>query len=558
MTALSVDEALAQLGFRADDLVLSASRSERLPLQGMELTITTPKDIVLVADGQERVVTTTAATAGDLLAEQGIALSETDRTSLYLSQAPAEPHAPAGLPRAGQRGRRDRRGAVRDGSRPPTRTPSRATRRSPPRASTASRSPRYRVTVVDGVETARETLEHDRHPRARHRAGHGRHQGTPGQQPHGRRPELGRAGQVRVRWPRQRRQRATASTTGSTSSPSRTWQSVGGSGLPVAGLAGRADLPCPAALQQGRCGPVAALRPAPLIGRSLSTPPEQPDGLLGPAAIRELAQQLDLRPTKTLGQNFLHDANTIRRIVRTADLRPDDVVLEVGPGLGSLTLGLLPAAARVVAVEIDSAPGRPAAGHRRRPSARPGRPADGGDGRRAAHPGAARARRPTALVANLPYNVAVPVLLNLLELLPTLDRALVLVQAEVAERLAAPPGRLGLRRALGQGRLVRRGAPGRQRRPEGLLARAQRRLRPGLAGPPAAAARATGGPPSPSSTPPSPPGARACAPPSPAGRAARPRPRRGCGPPASTPRPAASSCRSPTSPGSPRPPRCEP
>ncbi len=86
VTALSVDEALEQLGLRAEGLVLSASRSERLPLQGMELTITTPKDIVLVADGQERVVTTTAATAGDLLAEEGIALSETDRTSLYLTQ----------------------------------------------------------------------------------------------------------------------------------------------------------------------------------------------------------------------------------------------------------------------------------------------------------------------------------------------------------------------------------------------------------------------------------------------------------------------------------------
>jgi uncharacterized protein YabE (DUF348 family) len=87
VTALSVDEALEQLGFRADGLVLSASRSERLPLQGMALTITTPKEIVLVSDGQERVVTTTAATAGDLLAEQSIALSETDRTSLYLNQA---------------------------------------------------------------------------------------------------------------------------------------------------------------------------------------------------------------------------------------------------------------------------------------------------------------------------------------------------------------------------------------------------------------------------------------------------------------------------------------
>jgi uncharacterized protein YabE (DUF348 family) len=86
VTALSVDEALAQLGFRADDLVLSASRSERLPLRGMELTITTPKEIVLVSDGQERVVSTTAATAGDLLAEQGITLSQTDRTSLYLDQ----------------------------------------------------------------------------------------------------------------------------------------------------------------------------------------------------------------------------------------------------------------------------------------------------------------------------------------------------------------------------------------------------------------------------------------------------------------------------------------
>jgi 16S rRNA (adenine1518-N6/adenine1519-N6)-dimethyltransferase len=85
----------------------------------------------------------------------------------------------------------------------------------------------------------------------------------------------------------------------------------------------------------------------------LSTPPDPSDGLLGPAAIRELAQQLQLRPTKSLGQNFLHDANTIRRIVRTAEVRPDDVVLEVGPGLGSLTLGLLPAAARVLAVEID-------------------------------------------------------------------------------------------------------------------------------------------------------------------------------------------------------------
>jgi len=87
VTALSVDEALAQLGYRAEDLVVSASRSERLPLDGMELSITTPKPVTLVVDGQERVVTTTAATAGDLLAEQGVALGATDRTSMYLDQA---------------------------------------------------------------------------------------------------------------------------------------------------------------------------------------------------------------------------------------------------------------------------------------------------------------------------------------------------------------------------------------------------------------------------------------------------------------------------------------
>jgi uncharacterized protein YabE (DUF348 family) len=87
VTALSVEEALQQLGYRADGLVLSASRSDRLPLDGMALTITTPKDVTLVVDGQERVVSTTAATAGDLLAELGIALSATDRTSLYPEQA---------------------------------------------------------------------------------------------------------------------------------------------------------------------------------------------------------------------------------------------------------------------------------------------------------------------------------------------------------------------------------------------------------------------------------------------------------------------------------------
>jgi 16S rRNA (adenine1518-N6/adenine1519-N6)-dimethyltransferase len=163
------------------------------------------------------------------------------------------------------------------------------------------------------------------------------------------------------------------------------------------------------------------------------------DGLLGPAEIRALAARLGITPTKSLGQNFLHDPNTIRRIVRTAALRPDDVVLEVGPGLGSLTLGLLGAARHVTAVEVDPVLA----------SALPDTVAD----RLPARAGvltvlAADALRldavpdpqPTALVANLPYNVAVPVVLHLLELLPSLRTGLVMVQSEVADRLAARPG----------------------------------------------------------------------------------------------------------------------
>jgi 16S rRNA (adenine1518-N6/adenine1519-N6)-dimethyltransferase len=161
--------------------------------------------------------------------------------------------------------------------------------------------------------------------------------------------------------------------------------------------------------------------------------------LLGPADVRLLAEQLGLRPTKQLGQNFVIDANTVRRIVRTAGVTTDDVVLEVGPGLGSLTLGLLGSAGRVLAVEVD--PVLAAALPDTVASHAPGE-ADRfevleADAMRVTElPGPA----PTALVANLPYNVAVPVLLHLLELLPSLRHGLVMVQAEVADRLAAPPG----------------------------------------------------------------------------------------------------------------------
>ncbi|GAB3357076.1 16S rRNA (adenine(1518)-N(6)/adenine(1519)-N(6))-dimethyltransferase RsmA [Modestobacter lapidis] len=186
---------------------------------------------------------------------------------------------------------------------------------------------------------------------------------------------------------------------------------------------------------------MAALRPAPVrLSRhdALNAAP-QSDGLLGPAAIRDLARQLDLRPTKALGQNFLHDANTIRRIVRTAGLSADDVVCEVGPGLGSLTLGLLPACAGVTAVEIDPrlADQLPHTVAARTPQFADRLTVVTADALRVTGlPGPPA----TALVANLPYNIAVPVLLHLLELLPSVRTALVLVQAEVADRLAAAPG----------------------------------------------------------------------------------------------------------------------
>ena len=163
--------------------------------------------------------------------------------------------------------------------------------------------------------------------------------------------------------------------------------------------------------------------------------------LLGPAEIRDLAELLGLQPTKKLGQNFVIDANTVRRIVRIAGVTAGMTAVEVGPGLGSLTLGLLGTGASVIAVEIDN------------------RLAD-----QLPHTVAAQTSvpelveghltvvtadamtvtsldpAPTVLVANLPYNVSVPVLLHFLETFPTLSSGLVMVQAEVGQRLAAPPG----------------------------------------------------------------------------------------------------------------------
>ncbi|MEU2890345.1 16S rRNA (adenine(1518)-N(6)/adenine(1519)-N(6))-dimethyltransferase RsmA [Streptomyces albidoflavus] len=172
---------------------------------------------------------------------------------------------------------------------------------------------------------------------------------------------------------------------------------------------------------------------------SSPTDPQPQDALLGAGDIRELATALGVRPTKQRGQNFVIDANTVRRIIRTADVRPDDVVVEVGPGLGSLTLGLLETAAHVTAVEVDDtlAAALPATVEARLPERAQSFALVHSDALRVTElPGPP----PTALVANLPYNVAVPVLLHMLEHFPTIERTLVMVQSEVADRLAAGPG----------------------------------------------------------------------------------------------------------------------
>jgi 16S rRNA (adenine1518-N6/adenine1519-N6)-dimethyltransferase len=160
--------------------------------------------------------------------------------------------------------------------------------------------------------------------------------------------------------------------------------------------------------------------------------------LLGPAEIRDLAELLDLTPTKKLGQNFVIDANTVRRIVKTAEVSAGDEVLEVGPGLGSLTLGLLEVGASVIAVEID---GRLAA---QLPSTVSQQASDELSRLTVLHQDAMKLMElpglPVRLVANLPYNVSVPVLLHLLQNVRSIRSGVVMVQSEVGQRLAASPG----------------------------------------------------------------------------------------------------------------------
>jgi 16S rRNA (adenine1518-N6/adenine1519-N6)-dimethyltransferase len=159
--------------------------------------------------------------------------------------------------------------------------------------------------------------------------------------------------------------------------------------------------------------------------------------LLGAAQIRELAAQLDLKPSKSLGQNFVIDSNVCTKIVRTAGVTSADIALEIGPGLGSLTLAMLEVAHSVIAVEIDPRLAQQlpitVAQHFEHP-----------ENLTVVNKDALAVNElpvaPTVLVANLPYNVSVPVLLHLLEKFPTLRTGVVMVQAEVADRLAAKPG----------------------------------------------------------------------------------------------------------------------
>ena len=158
--------------------------------------------------------------------------------------------------------------------------------------------------------------------------------------------------------------------------------------------------------------------------------------LLGVTEIRELAAKLDLNPSKGLGQNFVIDGNVCQRIVRQVSIAPSDVALEIGPGLGSLTLAILETSAPLIAVEIDSrlAKQLPETVKAHNPDA------DLTVVNQDALNVTQLPKDPTVLVANLPYNVSVPVLLNLLERFPTLREGVVMVQAEVADRLAAKPG----------------------------------------------------------------------------------------------------------------------
>ena len=567
VTAASVDEALDQVGLGERGLALSASRSRDIPLDGMRLAVSTPKTVhrrrSTAARCRARPRPPPSATRST---QAGVAVDGDDR----LSARPRPPRSLDGLAVNVVRVEQGPR-APRD---PPCRTPPSAARtprlrRGPdPASSPPARDGRVRRTFERtfarrrGSRTRTEIAERDRRRARRRASSPSAPSRRPPPRPRRRAPAAARSSSSRVLRRRRRPSGGFAALAQCESggnpratNPSgkyrglyqfsrETWASVGGSGDPAAASRRRADqaradaaqrAPAPAS---GRSAAATCASRAALDSRLAAT------GLLTAADVRALADALHLRPTKTLGQNFVIDPNTVRRLVRTAGVGVDDVVVEVGPGLGSLTLGLL---------EVADARRR-RRGRRRARRARC--PAPWPRGCRSAPTGSRSSLQdaltlvdvpgppPTAFVANLPYNVAVPVLLRLLEHLPSLRTGLVMVQAEVADRLVAPPGQPDVRRPVGEGRLVRRRPPGRRRSAapssgrrrtstRGLVAFTRREPPPGdrrgdlrrrrrrLRAAPQDPARGAGR----------------------LGRARRPRPSSGCAPPASTRARAARCCR---------------
>ena len=445
-TATSVDQALQSLQLDTTGADLSTSRSAGIGRQGLNLTVNTAKTVTIEAAGKDKKIETTALTVGEALTEAGIAVDSDDKVSTkestklkdgleftvtkvdvktvtktkkvgYDTVYKNTDYLDKGKTKVDTEGKNGERTVVyrevrHDGKMvKQTKKSSKITRKSTDKV------------VLVGTKEDEVSLQ-----RRQHRRQLG----------------LGPARPVRVRRQlvHQHRQRLLRRPAVHRLAPGTRWVAAGCRTRPAArprspsprssrrapaGASGRAARPSSACAER-RAHPD-RLRPGPADPRV---------GLLSASAVRRLATRLDLRPTKQRGQNFVTDGNTVRRIVSVAGVRSDDVVLEIGPGLGSLTLGLLEAADRVVAVEIDPL----LAG------ALPDTVAEYAPGRVDAltvvEADALRITtlpyEPTRVVANLPYNVSVPVLLHLLATFPGWQHGLVMVQAEVADRLAAGPG----------------------------------------------------------------------------------------------------------------------
>ena len=560
VTSTDVESALAEIGRRFSGADLSASRSADIDRGGMSLTVVTPKTLtVKVGNGKTVKKEVAGLTVRHVLRKLDVDVDKNDLVKPSLKSD-------------GRRGRQDHRhqGARREeeGRRREHRLRHRRARglldvrrrhdhRPLRRRRCAGRDLQARLPQRQALHDQGPLRQGPPQARGRHRQG--RHQGAA-------RPRTSPAAAASGTRSRSASPAATGPSTpatATTAASSSTWAPGSRTAAPACPATpaarprsrSRPRSATPrAATAPGRTAPPASACPpdAPPHRATASRPtrltpmPEPADTtsagprLLGPADVRSLAAALDLRPTKQRGQNFVIDANTVRRIVRESGVSGDDVVIEVGPGLGSLTLALLAVARRVVAVEVDPvlAEALPATIATYAPAEAARCEVVLADAMRVTEiPGPP----PTALVANLPYNVSVPVLLHLLAP-AALARARAGDGAGRGRRPAGRPARLqGLRRPVGEGRVVRRRAPGRRDRPQRLLAGAQRGLRawsPGpaatLRSPPPPARRSSR-----SSTRRSRTGARRCAPPSRRWPAPLPPPRPRSPTPASTRWPAA-------------------